>query len=653
MILFLNENENIENYSIPSTIQAIDEIDDISNSISDNISKEVKIPSEVLNSFAIKNELNPKIWEGNKLKPIVRTKLVKIANDFFKELNLPKNVKLKDIIFTGSLANFNWSKFSDIDLHIVLDFDTIKGDDNFKENFFYAQKSLWNQSHDITVYDYPVELYAQDLKAKLIATAVYSVKNDKWVLEPKREEFKVNKKLIKQKADRFIDRLKIIKNDYEKGDLQSVIDRVKILKDKIKKYRTSGLEDNGEFSIENLVFKTLRRTPFMDILDSYKAKAYDKLMSVKENEDMDIKKLIKESLRENLNMLEVKTKFDSSMADVFRTMFRIAKAQEMYGPNSEVDDNVKQYFDSEYEGQAVLPILISPRGDARLGTNTNSAANNKANDKIGFIRKNASYMWFNIMANRGIEHPNNEPRDNFAITRKGLQSADDDSVLKTSSGRKRTKETEYLQDNQKLVSFIYGIKNQELKQNIINIINDKGLDGVVDVEYDVPGSPASDAIIKAYLIYGEMILDYVITNTEGFDAYTSYSDAKTTDAYKQMSADPERMKQKLRMDFRTMYKEKTSKEPTEQEIRDFLQSGEEDIEKYLQNLNSEKQGRDLVSNRYDSDIDINSLNPMDQRKYRTYMEIKLKKERGQELTNDEKSKLRIYGSKFEKLKKGL
>jgi len=250
MILFLTENKNIENYSVPSTKQSIDEIDDISNSISDNISKEIKIPADVLNSFAIKSELNPKIWDGNKLKPIVRTKLVKIANDFFKEL---------------------------------------------KEDFFYAQKSLWNQAHDITVYEYPVELYAQDKSAKLVATAVYSVKKDKWILEPKREEFKVNKKVIKQKADRFIDRLKDIRKDYEDGELQSVVDKVKSLKDKIKKYRTGGLEDGGEYSIENLVFKTLRRTPFMDILDSYKAKAYDKLMSVKEN--VYSKQSIKETLR--------------------------------------------------------------------------------------------------------------------------------------------------------------------------------------------------------------------------------------------------------------------------------------------------------------------------------------------------------------------
>jgi hypothetical protein len=182
-------------------------------------------------------------------------------------------VKLKDIIFTGSLANFNWSNFSDIDLHLVLDFTQIKAEEKFKEDFFYSQKALWNQNHDITIYNYPIELYVQDIKAKLIATAVYSVKNNKWILKPKKETLKVNKKLVKQKATRFIDKLKDIKKDFQDNNLQSVLDKVTILKDKIKKYRTSGLESEGEYAIENIVFKTLRRTPFMDVLDSYKAKA--------------------------------------------------------------------------------------------------------------------------------------------------------------------------------------------------------------------------------------------------------------------------------------------------------------------------------------------------------------------------------------------
>ena len=376
---------------------------------------------------------------------------------------------------------------------------------------------------------------------------------------------------------------------------------------------------------------------------------------------INIRKLIKESLRENLNMLEAKTKFDSSMANVFSTMFKIAKAQEMYGPNSGAEKEVKKYFNSEYEGQGVYPVVISPSGKImKSNSSKNSAADDIANDNIGLVGKKASYMAFNIMANRGIEHKvkgpigsSNEPRTGVAITRKGLQSAEDDSVINTEEGRKLSTETEYLKDNEKLLTYINTIKDEEKRAKLLNIISNNSLEGKLDVTYDVPGSPYSDAIIKTYLKFGEMILDFVITNTPGFDAYTTYNDAKSTDAYKQMAADPVRMKHALRMEFRRIYKEKTGKEPSEQEIKDFLQSGEENVEQYLDRNDIKKGERNLISLRNEPDFDISSLNRRDQGRYRTYQDLVRKQERGQVLTNDEKRDFRTLSAKFEKLKKGL
>jgi len=523
MIIFLTENENIENYSVSSTPQKIDEIDDISNSISDNISKEIKIPADVLNSFAIKSELNPKIWEGNKLRPIVRTKLVKIANDFFKELNLPDNIKMVDIIFTGSLANFNWSKFSDIDLHIVLDFDEINGDPQFKEDFFYAQKSLWNQAHDITVYEYPVELYAQDKAAKLVATAVYSVKKDKWILEPKREEFKVNKKAIKQKADRFIDRLKDIRKDYEDGELQSVVDKVKSLKDKIKNYRTSGLEDGGEYSIENLVFKTLRRTPFMDILDSYKAKAYDKLMSVKESAKF--KKTIKESLR---TITEAKY---STKDDLYRTMFKVAKANELYG-----DD---PYFNNPNEGQWVGAAVVNMHGHIRITSYKHAAGDVRSMD-LGGRGESAFYKEFKIHANRGIEHPDTySPKTGDAKTRGGV-----------TGGKSERKFT------------------MDLPAGVVSSTGQN----FIDFSLPMPGSPASDAEIKAYIVYGQEIIDFVKKNLPDYDAYTAHGDAADISKEK-MSGDPKLEKHKQRKDAIMALQQHLGRRPLEAEIQKYIETG--------------------------------------------------------------------------------
>ncbi len=282
LFLHIDPKNILESHTAISAPKILDEIDALADTIDANMGKEVTIPKDVLDSFKIKDTLNQDIWTKDVLNPKVRAKLIQVAMDFFKDLNLPPSVKIKDIIFTGSLANFNWSKYSDIDLHIVIDFDQFDAEPQLVEDYFYAQKSLWNQEHDITVFNYPVELYVQNVNDNLVATAVYSVGKNKWLKKPSREKFNLDKPAIKAKANTFIHKLRDIRQDYQDHQYQSVVDKTTKLKDKIKAMRNAGLEKGGEFSLENLVFKTLRRTPFMDVLDSYKAKAYDTLMSVSE-----------------------------------------------------------------------------------------------------------------------------------------------------------------------------------------------------------------------------------------------------------------------------------------------------------------------------------------------------------------------------------
>ena len=522
MKLFLHRNILIENYSAPSTAQPVDEIDDIANSISDNIAKEVKIPKDVLDSFQIKDTLNTEIWEGDKLNPKVRTKLIKIATDFFKELKLPAEVKMKDIIFTGSLANYNWSKFSDVDLHIVLDFSQVEAADQFKEDFFYAQKALWNQEHDITVFDFPVELYVQDIKAKLVASAVYSVKNDKWILKAEREAFKLNKNIIKNKADMFISRLKTIRDDYEKGEYQSVVDKVKSLKDKIKKYRTAGLDKGGEFSIENLVFKVLRRTAFMDILDSYKAKAYDTLMSVSE--------IVNENrlmIKERLSLLVEANDRYATKKDYFTTLFKVAKAKELYGG--------KEYWENVQDGQWIGASIVNIFGRvSKVSTYTAPAGQVRAND-LGMRGENPHYLEFKIMAGRGIEHPDTySPKGSAALTRGGLGSEENEGQF-----------------------------TMDLPQGV-TLEN-----GATSITFGMPkpGSPASDAAIKTYLIYGDIILDFVKNNMKD---KIGYVDGTAAEFSAQAMADkPALQRKKLKKDLEM----ELGKRITDSQFQAYLETG--------------------------------------------------------------------------------
>ena len=136
----------VENQQPVNPIQQLDEIDQLTSTIDSNLDKEIHIPKDVLDSFKIKDTLNPEIWNDKELNPKVRKQLLKIANDFIKNLDLPKPIVIKDIIFTGSLANYNWSKFSDIDLHIITDFKQLESDPKLTKDFFLAQKNLYIRS---------------------------------------------------------------------------------------------------------------------------------------------------------------------------------------------------------------------------------------------------------------------------------------------------------------------------------------------------------------------------------------------------------------------------------------------------------------------------------------------------------------------------
>lgn len=259
------------------------ELNEIYNEAMKGLDQELKIPKDLFQSFQLKDQLCPKIWTNGHLKPEIRKRFFKIAVDFFTKLELPQEIKLNDILFIGSLANYNWSEYSDIDLHLVVDFSQFKEDEEFVKKFFDAQKNLYNIKHDIKIAGHDLEIYIQNKNEKLHAGGIYSIPKDIWIREPKLTKFTVDRGPIKNKVDKLFDKLKLIKLDYENEKYKDVITKVDLLKDQIKKMRQGGLERGGEYSIENLVFKVLRRTDFMEILSTYKNKAYDEMVSIEEN----------------------------------------------------------------------------------------------------------------------------------------------------------------------------------------------------------------------------------------------------------------------------------------------------------------------------------------------------------------------------------
>ena len=239
-------------------------------------------PEEInLDSFEIKPKLNPRIFKSeNKIKPEVRKQLLKIADDFFDSLDIPW-VEIKDVRLSGSLANYNWSKFSDIDLHVVINYKDVNNDEDLVKQFLKAKKDVWNEEHDLTINGFEVEVYVQNVKESHVSAGVYSLENDEWFSKPKKLKPKFDKEVVKEKAAEFIDEIEEIQKLFDAKKYDEVLKAHKPLWEKIKTMRQKGLNRSGEFSIENVVFKVLRRGEYLEQISDLKLKAYDLANSLK------------------------------------------------------------------------------------------------------------------------------------------------------------------------------------------------------------------------------------------------------------------------------------------------------------------------------------------------------------------------------------
>ena len=258
--------------------------------VNENIDESLA-PSEVdLSSFNIKKELNPKFWKNDRLDSRIRMKLLDIADDFINFLGVDW-VKPEDITITGSLANYNWNqKYSDIDLHIIMDYSKVDERTDFVDNYFYSQKKLWNEEHkDLKIFGFPVEVYVQDINKKHTSSGVYSLDKDKWLTEPEREKLskkKVNKERIKKTVSQYTERIDKLVDDSKNtnGDdykMRKVYEGAQQLFDDIKKLRREDLADaNNEINEGNIIFKALRRLGYIDKLDKMINKGYNTLNSL-------------------------------------------------------------------------------------------------------------------------------------------------------------------------------------------------------------------------------------------------------------------------------------------------------------------------------------------------------------------------------------
>jgi len=224
--------------------------------------------------------LNKKFWsEDNKFNPDIREKLLSITNDFIDKLDLD-GVEIYDVTLTGSNSNYNYNDYSDLDVHVLIDFKDINEDEDLVKKALDGQRFVWNLRHNISLRDHGVEMYMQDKDEPHVASGLYSLLNDEWITEPSYDPPTIDSRDVYKKAKTIEDDVRVLKErvlDVKGRSAKDLHDCANQLKKKISNMRKSGLEREGEFSIENLAFKVLRNTEVIGDLIDIISRSYDKI----------------------------------------------------------------------------------------------------------------------------------------------------------------------------------------------------------------------------------------------------------------------------------------------------------------------------------------------------------------------------------------
>ena len=232
-----------------------------------------------ISGFKVHEELQPDVWsEDEEMHNIVRKRLLQVAREFLD--TLPFKVMPLDIVLTGSLASYNWSKFSDVDLHIVVDFSEIDDDTDFARDYFSAKQAVWNLKHEILIYGHEIEIYVENSGDKHFALGMYSVLDDEWLKKPVRDsQVEINEDEVRKKAAMVMTQIEHIEDVSQSEPLEAeeLADR---LKAKIRKMRQEGLDSGGIYSVKNVAFKVLRRNGYLERLSNVKTQSYDRAMSL-------------------------------------------------------------------------------------------------------------------------------------------------------------------------------------------------------------------------------------------------------------------------------------------------------------------------------------------------------------------------------------
>ena len=238
--------------------------------------------------FEVHDTLNPKIWTNNQLNEDVKEKLKEIIDQFISSCEVPLHIV--DVHIVGSQASFNYTKYSDLDVHLICNFELIECSKEVLQTAYNAVKTKFNSDYNITIHGIDVELYIEDIRSSVMSNGIYSLYTNSWIKFPKKL-YDVPQVNIDSDLATWEDKIQKAIATHNSDAIENVVDELYTI-------RKTSLDVDGEYGKGNQLFKEIRNLGLLDALKNEYKKWRSKELSLeslhrKLNEDSRSKLLAK------------------------------------------------------------------------------------------------------------------------------------------------------------------------------------------------------------------------------------------------------------------------------------------------------------------------------------------------------------------------
>jgi hypothetical protein len=335
---------------------------------------------EKMLEYTNQDTLNPNVFDGLQIKPKVREVLLKIANYFWEGMEV--DAPYEDVLLLGSSANYNWTENSDIDIHILFNFSLSNQESEDFRKYANSFTQNFNTTYEFKIKNNPVQLYVQDVTEENHSVGVYSIVNSEWIQEPIKEKVDIPEEQIQRYAGIFKKKIDDIINS-SNGD---TLEKIKQLKDEIKDFRQKGLDSSeGEYSIENLVFKELRNSGYLEKLYNWKTEYLNQKLSIPEVGEANTKPYDWEKINDdtysftteqNLNYIveilpyedhEDKITVDFGIDQDGDVSHPETNAKDLFKVMSTIVDIIKNYVETHSNVNTIIFSSIAKSGEIKRG----------------------------------------------------------------------------------------------------------------------------------------------------------------------------------------------------------------------------------------------------------------------------------------------